>query len=207
MEQVLAMGMEEGITEAVGQIDAILAEASVSRSVTCGPAHQHHHDDVDGVTDVGDWFVAEGDHEGPETVCFAATRHPAARTEDVRGPRGVLAAAVGTVGRPAESDAEVRRHHAVQLGELTWNATPLEGDAIDGGPRLLAEHEGDLVMSGCGEFARELIQAGVVDEIQLWIHPRIQGPGTRPFEEATIPSACSRRRRTTPASYSSGTNR
>jgi hypothetical protein len=22
---------------------------------------------VDGVTDVGDWFVAEGDHEGPET--------------------------------------------------------------------------------------------------------------------------------------------
>ena len=26
MEQVLAMGMEEGLTEAVGQIDAILAE-------------------------------------------------------------------------------------------------------------------------------------------------------------------------------------
>jgi uncharacterized protein YndB with AHSA1/START domain len=29
MEQVLAMGMEEGLTEAVGQIDAILAEATV----------------------------------------------------------------------------------------------------------------------------------------------------------------------------------
>jgi hypothetical protein len=26
MEQILAMGMEEGITQAVGQIDAILAE-------------------------------------------------------------------------------------------------------------------------------------------------------------------------------------
>jgi uncharacterized protein YndB with AHSA1/START domain len=26
MEQVLAMGMEEGLTQAVGQIDAILAE-------------------------------------------------------------------------------------------------------------------------------------------------------------------------------------
>jgi hypothetical protein len=29
MEQVLAMGMEEGLTEAVGQIDAILAEDPV----------------------------------------------------------------------------------------------------------------------------------------------------------------------------------
>jgi uncharacterized protein YndB with AHSA1/START domain len=29
MEQVLAMGMEEGLTQAVGQIDAILAEGSV----------------------------------------------------------------------------------------------------------------------------------------------------------------------------------
>ena len=26
MEQVLAMGMEEGLTQAIGQIDAILAE-------------------------------------------------------------------------------------------------------------------------------------------------------------------------------------
>ena len=31
MEQVLAMGMEEGLTQAVGQIDAILAEDAVRR--------------------------------------------------------------------------------------------------------------------------------------------------------------------------------
>jgi uncharacterized protein YndB with AHSA1/START domain len=31
MEQVLAMGMEQGLTEAVGQIDAILAEQAVAR--------------------------------------------------------------------------------------------------------------------------------------------------------------------------------
>jgi hypothetical protein len=30
MEQVLAMGMEEGMTQAVGQIDAILAEQPVA---------------------------------------------------------------------------------------------------------------------------------------------------------------------------------
>jgi uncharacterized protein YndB with AHSA1/START domain len=32
MEQVLAMGMEEGLTQAVGQIDAILAETTVTSS-------------------------------------------------------------------------------------------------------------------------------------------------------------------------------
>jgi uncharacterized protein YndB with AHSA1/START domain len=32
MEQVLAMGMEQGLTEAVGQIDAILAEGQVARA-------------------------------------------------------------------------------------------------------------------------------------------------------------------------------
>jgi uncharacterized protein YndB with AHSA1/START domain len=32
MEQLLAMGMEEGLTQAVGQIDAILAEDAVSQA-------------------------------------------------------------------------------------------------------------------------------------------------------------------------------
>jgi uncharacterized protein YndB with AHSA1/START domain len=32
MEQVLAMGMEEGLKQAVGQIDAILAEGAVARA-------------------------------------------------------------------------------------------------------------------------------------------------------------------------------
>ena len=42
-------------------------------------------------------------------------------------------------------------------------------------------------MSGCGELARELIQAGLVDELYFWIHPRIQGPGGRPVRGATVP--------------------
>jgi hypothetical protein len=32
MEQILAMGAEEGLTQAVGQIDAILAEDAVARA-------------------------------------------------------------------------------------------------------------------------------------------------------------------------------
>ena len=44
MEQVLAMGMEEGLTQAVGQIDAILAEDAV---VTHEEAHDDHDDRAD----------------------------------------------------------------------------------------------------------------------------------------------------------------
>ena len=36
MEQLIAMGMEQGLTEAVGQIDAILAESAVGPGVTRG---------------------------------------------------------------------------------------------------------------------------------------------------------------------------
>ena len=36
MEQILAMGMEAGITQAVGQIDAILAEEPVGQVATRG---------------------------------------------------------------------------------------------------------------------------------------------------------------------------
>ena len=42
MEQVLAMGMEEGLTQAVGQIDAILAEDGVRSCVDRDKQHRRH---------------------------------------------------------------------------------------------------------------------------------------------------------------------
>jgi dihydrofolate reductase len=108
---------------------------------------------IDGVIDVGDWFVAVGDHDDAARSLFE-TKYVASRSA---------------------------------LGPLDWNATAIEGDAVEGVRKLKAEHAGDLVMSGCGELARELIQAGLVDELYFWIHPRIQGPGGRPYEAATVP--------------------
>ena len=57
---------------------------------------------------------------------------------------------------------------------------------MEGVRRLKAETDGDLFMSGCGELARELIQAGLVEEVDIWIHPTVQGEGKRPYEGATI---------------------
>ena len=45
MEQVLAMGMEEGLTQAVGQIDAILAEDAVPERAERGSLEQEGDDD------------------------------------------------------------------------------------------------------------------------------------------------------------------
>ena len=73
------------------------------------------------------------------------------------------------------------------LGKLEWNATAMPGDAVDAARRLKSEHDGTIVVSGAGELARQLVESGVVDELWIWIHPRIQGPGTRPYDAATIP--------------------
>ncbi len=71
-------------------------------------------------------------------------------------------------------------------GDLEWNAHVIEGDAVDGIRRLKEDIEGDLFLSGCGELACGLLEGGVVDEVNLWIHPAIGGAGTRPFEGTTL---------------------
>jgi dihydrofolate reductase len=141
---------------------------------------------VDGVTDVDDWYVAEGDHEAAALALFAGDAALLLGRKTYEGLAGYWPT---QSGRWADLLNPLPKYVASRnpLGELTWNATAIEGNAIDGVRRLKAERDGDLVLSGCGELARELIQAGLVDELQLWIHPHIQGPGARPFEAATIP--------------------
>jgi hypothetical protein len=50
------------------------------------------------------------------------------------------------------------------LDPLDCNAEDIEADAVEGVRKLKGGHAGDLVMSGCGELARERIQASLVGE-------------------------------------------
>jgi dihydrofolate reductase len=140
---------------------------------------------VDGVIDVTDWFVAQGDHDAASLALF----DDAAMLLGRKTYEGLAGFWTKQTGQWADRMNEIPKFVASRgkLGALEWNATPIEGDAVEGVRALKASHEGDLVMSGCGELARELIQAGLVDELLFWIHPRIQGPGNRPYEAATIP--------------------
>jgi dihydrofolate reductase len=142
---------------------------------------------VDGVIDVSDWFVAVGDHDDAARALFETDGAALlAGRKSYEGFAGFWPAQTGPwadVLNPLPKYVASRS----SLGPLEWNATAIHGDAIEGVRKLKGEHRGDLVMSGCGELARELIQAGLVDELYFWIHPRIQGAGNRPYQEATIP--------------------
>ena len=65
---------------------------------------------------------------------------------------------------------------------LEWNARLLDGELGQAVPRLKEELEGDVIVSGCGEFARNLLAGGLVDEVRFWVHPVVWGEGARPFQ-------------------------
>jgi dihydrofolate reductase len=141
---------------------------------------------LDGVMEVGDWFVAEGDHDDAsrsllEGDVVMLTGRPTFE--------GFLGFWPNQTGPWADLINPMPKYVASRssLGELGWNATAIEGDAVEGVRRLKAERDGTIFLTGCGELARQLIQAGLVDELYFWIHPRIQGEGKRPYEAATIP--------------------
>jgi dihydrofolate reductase len=66
---------------------------------------------------------------------------------------------------------------------LPWqNSTLLAGDAIAAVKELKATApEDELGVLGSGELLRALLRAGLVDELQLLIHPLVLGSGTRLF--------------------------
>ncbi|UOE44133.1 dihydrofolate reductase family protein [Agromyces larvae] len=59
-------------------------------------------------------------------------------------------------------------------GPLDWNATLIEGDVADA-VRDLRDRYGALISHGYGELAATLMDAGLVDEVHVGIHPFIVG--------------------------------
>lgn len=140
---------------------------------------------VDGVINVSDWFVAEGEHDA---VALAQFERAAGMLLGRKTYEGLAAYWPTQSGPWADLLNAMPKFVASRsrIGPLEWNATAIEGDATEGVRRLKAEDDADIVLSGCGELARELIQAGLVDELEFWVHPRLQGEGARPYEAATV---------------------
>ncbi|WP_232665476.1 dihydrofolate reductase family protein [Pseudonocardia sp. TRM90224] len=67
-------------------------------------------------------------------------------------------------------------------GPLDWNATLIEGELEDAVPRLKEEHDGNLIVSGCGELAHALTVRGLVDEFWFWVNPHLWATGPRIFD-------------------------
>jgi dihydrofolate reductase len=73
--------------------------------------------------------------------------------------------------------------------EFTWrNSEQLEGDLVEAVTALKEEGEGTIGMSGSVSIVRQLLAAGLLDELHLLVHPIVVGQGAHLFAEgATYP--------------------
>ncbi len=73
--------------------------------------------------------------------------------------------------------------------EFTWrNSELLQGDLVEYVTALKNEEGGSISMSGSVSIVRQLLEAGLIDELHLLVHPIAVRKGMRLFEDGkTIP--------------------
>jgi len=72
--------------------------------------------------------------------------------------------------------------------DLTWSGSaPLEGDLLDAVQAVKTRTEGDTVILGSGDLVRQLMAAGLIDELRLFVHPLLLGEGKRLFGALPAP--------------------
>jgi dihydrofolate reductase len=72
--------------------------------------------------------------------------------------------------------------------EFTWrNSEQLEGDLVEFVTALKNEPGGNIGMSGSVSVVRQLLAAGLVDELHLLVHPIAVRQGMRLFDEGETP--------------------
>jgi dihydrofolate reductase len=70
-------------------------------------------------------------------------------------------------------------------GELTWNASLLDGDAVAALKQLKQEAGGDIMMYGNPILLRALLENGLVDQLEITLHPVVVGAGAKLFADGT----------------------
>jgi len=70
-------------------------------------------------------------------------------------------------------------------GELTWNASLLEGDAVTALKQIKQAPGGDIMMYGNPTLLRTLLENGLVDQLDLMLHPLVLGAGAKLFPDGT----------------------
>jgi dihydrofolate reductase len=72
------------------------------------------------------------------------------------------------------------------LKDAPWtNTTLVSGDVIRRLREIKDETDGDLVISGSATLVRSLLEAGLLDELRLLVHPIVVGHGARLFNGET----------------------
>jgi dihydrofolate reductase len=136
---------------------------------------------LDGVTEVGDWFVPEGGHDAAGREHWRQVEAMLVGRTTFEGLAGYWTEQEGPWADLINPLPKLVVSRTVS-GPQQWNGTAFAGDAADTVPTLKAEH-GDLLMVGWGELARTLLAHGLVDELRFWVHPAVVGDGQSPIGE------------------------
>jgi dihydrofolate reductase len=72
--------------------------------------------------------------------------------------------------------------------EFTWrNSEQLQGDLVEAVTALKSEPGGNIALSGSVSVVRQLLAAGLLDELHLLVHPIAVRKGMRLFDEGEPP--------------------
>jgi dihydrofolate reductase len=73
--------------------------------------------------------------------------------------------------------------------DFTWrNSEQLQGDLVDGVTALKDDPSiGQIALSGSTSVVRQLLDAGLLDELHLFVHPATAGSGLKLFEDGAPP--------------------
>jgi dihydrofolate reductase len=135
---------------------------------------------VDGVIDGFEWYVSEGGHDRAARDQFARAGAMLLGRKTYEGLAGYWPTQEGPWADLLNPIPKVVASRTLSE-PLEWNARLLRGELDEAIPTLKEELDGDVIVSGCGELARNLLVEGLVDEVRFWIHPVVWGDGGRPF--------------------------
>lgn len=142
---------------------------------------------VDGVIDGFEWYVPQEGHEADAAALaqFTGARAMLLGRKTYEGLAGFWPTQEGPWADALNPMPKLVASRTLSE-PLEWNARLLQGKLGAAVANLKAESGGDVIVSGCGELAANLIAEGVVDEIRFWVHPVVWGEGARPFEGARL---------------------
>jgi len=150
---------------------------------------------LDGVVeDPQDWHfpyfndemgAAVGDQMGTaDTMLFGRTTYEGfagawPERESAGGPDAEMAKHFGEIRKIVVSHGPL---------EFTWrNSEQLQGELIEAVAALKQTAGGDIGLSGSVSVVRQLLAAGLIDELHLLVHPIAMRKGMRLFDESDTP--------------------
>lgn len=100
---------------------------------------------------------------------------------------GFAAAFASSIGPDAEAMNAYRKYVvSTTLERADWaNSSLITGNVVEEVARLKQQPGRDIGMSGSGTLVQSLLEAGLVDELNLLIYPVVLGRGKRLFQDAS----------------------